>query len=183
MILAAKIKKEWARLLRRLGLAPTEQAQTPAEPPQKREEAPDAATMPESPPPPVETRGSGPRMDWRFGGFDGSRAVEDDRVQIGSVKMGRDRMTYKFTRGDLSAWGLSREDAGAIAAAFYWDGEKWVGGKFDWISTSRTSRDFKNIIDHYNGWNPTAFFAAKRRAFCIASRDGKRRTNLAEDCA
>lgn len=181
MSLATRIAREWARLMRRLGLAPTEPAQTPAEAPQKREEAPDAATMPEPPPPPVETRESAPRMDWRFGGFDGLRAVEDERVQIGSVKMGRDRMTYKFTRGDLSAWGLSREDAGAIAAAFYWDGEKWVGGKFDWISTSRTSRDWKNIRAGYHGWDPAAFFAASRRAFCIVSRDGKRRTNLAED--
>jgi hypothetical protein len=48
------------------------------------------------------------------------------------------------------------------------------------ISTSRTTRDFVNIKDGYNGWNWRAFVDAERRSFCIVSADGKKRTNLAE---
>ena len=143
-------KKLLARILAALGLAPT------------------------PPAPPV--------LDFRFGGFDGSGAQEDSRVQIGFVKMGKDRMTYRFVAGDLSAWGLARTQADAIACAFYFDEKagKWVGGKFDFISTSRLSRSFNNIRSGYRRWNADAFFAAKRRAFCICSKDGRNRTNLAE---
>lgn len=69
----------------------------------------------------------------------------------------------------------------SISAAFYWDGSRWVGGKFDGISTSRTTRDFKNIKDGYGGWDWAAFSGARRRAFCIVSKDGRKRTNLIEE--
>ena len=55
---------------------------------------------------------------------------------------------------------------------------KWVGGKFDWISTSRTTRDFANIRSGYNGWDPSAISKADRCAFVVVSKDGKRRTNV-----
>ena len=119
-----------------------------------------------------------PPMDWRFGGFNGSRAAEDPETQIKGLRMSRDGMSYQWAKGNLGNWGLSREEAGALACAFYWDGKRWVGGKFDWISTSRQSRDFENIHDGYNGWVASAFFAAPKRAFCIVSEDGCRRTNL-----
>lgn len=186
MKLIDRIRRELARILRRL------------EPSRNGEDTPEAATAPEAPATPAEGREEPPqtpteepqtpdapaeRVEWRFGGFDGSRAVEDSRVQVGSVKMGRDRMTFKWTKGDLSAWGLAREEAGAIACFFFLDGSRWVGGKADWISTSRTSRDFKNIEAGYHGWDSKAFFGASRRAFCVVSKDGKRRTNIAEDWA
>lgn len=180
MSIATKIKKELARFLRRLGLAPTEPAQTPAEAPQKREEAPDAATTPEPPPTPVETRGGGPRMDWRYGGFDGSRAVEDENTQISDLHMTRGGLRYKWARGNLRNWGLADTDAGALACVGFWEGGTLVIGKIDWISTSRTTRDFQNLDDGYRGWKPALFWGAKKRAFCIASKDGKRRTNILE---
>ena len=65
-----------------------------------------------------------------------------------------------------------------VAAIFFWDGKKWIGGKFDWIDESRTTRDFKNIYGDYNGWSADAFFGAKRHAFCVVSADGKWRSNL-----
>lgn len=117
---------------------------------------------------------------YRYGGFDGSRAAEDPATQIASLHITRSKLTYKWTQGNLRNWGLGDADAGALACAFYWDGSGWIGGKFDWISTSRTSRDWNNLNGRYNGWDPDAFWSAPKRAFCIVSRDGKRRTNLLE---
>lgn len=117
---------------------------------------------------------------WRYGGFDGSRAKEIAGCRIGSFWMDRDAMSYKWVAGGCEALGASdRGDySHTVACAFYWDGERWIGGKFDWISTSRTTRSFENIHDRYNGWDPGAFFSAKRHAFCIVSADGKRRSNI-----
>ncbi len=122
-----------------------------------------------------------PSIEWRYGGFDGSKAQEDPDTQISDLRIGSDGLSYKWAKGNLGNWGLARTDASAIAAAFWWDGSRWIGGKFDWISTSRTTRDFKNIQEGYNGWNAQAFLNAKRRAFCIVSKDGKKRTNRIED--
>ena len=120
-------------------------------------------------------------LDFRFGGFDGSKAVEDPATQIEFFCMDSRGMSYQWASSSLRPWGLEDRDAGALACAFYWDGERWIGGKFDWISTSRTTRSWENVRGHYNGWDPDAFFGAKRHAFCIVSRDGRRRTNLLED--
>ncbi len=122
-----------------------------------------------------------PAIAWKYGGVDGSKAREDPATQIRDLRVSGDGLSYAWAKGDLSNWGLSKTDAGALACAFWWDGSRWVGGKFDWISTSRLTRDFKNIRDGYHGWNPDAFFGAKRRAFCIMSADGRKRTNLIEE--
>ena len=122
-----------------------------------------------------------PPIAWKCGGFDGSKAREDPATQIRGLRISGDGLSYRWAAGDLSNWGLSRTDAGALACAFWWDGSRWVGGKFDWISTSRLTRDFKNIRDRYHGWDPDAFLNAKRRAFCIVSADGRKRTNLLEE--
>ena len=123
---------------------------------------------------------AGPVLDFRWGGFRGGGAVEDPATQIKDFRMDRNGMRYAWAKGDLSNWGLARESAGALICAFYWDeGEKkWIGGKFDWISSSRTTRDWKNIYAGYNGWQSAPFFAAARRAICIVSADGRQRTNL-----
>lgn len=124
-----------------------------------------------------------PRIRWACGGFDGSRAKETPDAQVGGVRMDAKGMRYKWTRGGCEALGAvsPRDYSNTVACAFYWNGEEWIGGKFDWVSTSRTTRDFVNIKDGYHGWNWRAFVDAERRAFCIVSADGKKRTNLAED--
>lgn len=123
--------------------------------------------------------GGAPVLVYKYGGFHGENAVEDPNTQIKDLHMSKSGMSYKWARGSLSNWGLSHDDANALACAFYWDGSRWIGGKFDWISTSRTTRDFKNLED-YNGWRSGPFFSAPKRAFCIVSKDGKKRTNLLE---
>lgn len=128
---------------------------------------------------PAESGGA-PALVWRYGGFDGSRAAEDPNTQIANLHITKSKLTYKWAKGSLKNWGLADTDAGAISCCFFWDGKQWIGAKTDWISTSRTSRDFKNLNDGYNGWNPDAFWSAQKRAFCIVSKDGKKRTNLLE---
>ena len=119
-------------------------------------------------------------LNWSMGGFNGSKAVLNPGVEIGGLNVGRDGMSYRWVNGGCEALGAtSRGDADhTLACLFYLDASgKWQGGKFDWISTSRTTRDFKNIHGGYNGWNPSAFAAATEYAFVIVGTNG-RRTNV-----
>jgi hypothetical protein len=164
-----RIKRELARLFDSFRTAPVEDAEN--------ERTTDIYDGEQSPSVPPATS-----IRWTCGGFDGSRAVETPDAQVGSVRMDAKGMSYRWTAGGCEVLGAvsPRDYSHTVACAFYWDGAAWVGGKFDWISTSRTSRDFANIKDGYHGWNWRAFVDAERRAFCVCSADGKRRTNLAE---
>ena len=124
-----------------------------------------------------------PRMDWRFGGFDGGKAKEDSRCRLGCVKITKDRIAYKWESGIPGDWKRGNTSKGmmVIAAAFFWDGARWVGGKMDWTDEARTVRECNHIHDGYNGWESEGWDGAKRRAFCVASADGKWRSNLAEE--
>ena len=123
------------------------------------------------------------QLDFRYGGFRGEKAKEEPGCRIGSLKVGKDKLTYKWEAGGCEALGAKdkADYSKTVACAFYWDGSRWVGGKFDWISTSRTSRGFENIKSGYNGWDSAAFFGAKKHGFCIVSKDGKKRSNFIED--
>lgn len=127
--------------------------------------------------------GGNEEFDFRFGGFHGEKAKEEPGCRIGSLKVGKDKLTYKWEAGGCEALGAKdkADYSQTVACAFYWDGKKWVGGKFDWISTSRTSRGFENIKSGYNGWDSAAFFGAKKHGFCIVSKDGKKRSNFIEE--
>lgn len=119
-------------------------------------------------------------LDYRYGGFKGGSAKEDSRCRISNFKMGKSGCSLKWETEIPGDW--KRGEGGfVIAAIFYKDGDRWVGGKFDWIDRSRSTRDFKNIDGGYNGWNASAFRAAKKHAFCVVSADGKLRSNLLED--
>ena len=123
------------------------------------------------------------KLVFRYGGFHGENAVEDKETQIGNVRFTRDSVTHTWTKGDLSNWGLARGQADAVACAFFWSDEEqaWIGAKFEWTSTSRTKRSLENLNGGYGGWDAQKFHAAERKAYCIFSKDGRRRTNLAED--
>lgn len=148
----------------------------------EREPAPAAGTVPEQFESPDGEAPPSPTLVFRFGGFDGSKAKEEPGCRIGSLRMDRDGMSYKWLSGGCEALGASdRGDySKTLACAFFWDGSRWIGGKFDWISTSRTSRSFENIHDGYGGWDASAFFSAKKRGFCIVSADGRKRSNFVE---
>lgn len=116
-------------------------------------------------------------LDFCWGSFAGGKAA------LGSGRIQKLKIGSNLSYGVASTWfkdlGCNvKSDASALACLFCYIDGKWAGGKFDWISESRTTRDFKNIEEGYNGWRKDAIKAAKKYAFVIVSKDGKRRTNV-----
>ena len=117
-------------------------------------------------------------FSWAFGGFQGSRAALSE-PRIESLRMnGMSGLSYRWAGPNLSAWGIAHTDAAALACLFLQRADgRWVGGKFDWISSSRTTRDFKNL-GGYGGWSLAGIPNPCRAAFVIVSADGRRRSNV-----
>lgn len=117
-------------------------------------------------------------LDWRYGGFNGSGAVHNPAVVIKDLKITSSGMSYNWQSGGCEQLGAKdRSDAACIAALFCLVDGRWVGGKFEWISTSRLTRSWHNI-GGYNGWSMTVFNAATKYAFVIVSKDGRQRSNI-----
>lgn len=118
-----------------------------------------------------------PPLLWSYGGFDGSKAkVADDAVLAGATLKG-DTLSISWAKGGCEQLGASgAEDAAVTMACLFveTDGGGAVGGKFEWISTSRRTRDVKNIKTGYNGWPKDALEKGGRLWFCIASTKGLR---------
>ena len=140
-------------------------------------------------PQPEETTTPGANVDavdyaalkWNMGGFNGARAVLHEGVEIGGLNVGRDGMSYRWVRGGCEQLGApSRTDySKTLACIFYIDkAGKWTGGKFDWISTSRTSRDLGHVTGGYNGWSLSGVPNPCEAAFVIVNAGGSRRTNV-----
>ena len=174
--LLAKIKRWIDRLLRKIEPQP---GPTPVDP--GGPVAPDPP--PPVPDPPAPTPGTDEvpfaSLKWTFGGFRGERAVLDV-PRIGSLAFNGVRgLSYRWIGRTLDAWGLSHSQAGALACLFVQRADgSWIGGKFDWISTSRTTRDFKNIFAGYAGWDLIGVPNPCRAAFVIVSSDGRLRSNV-----
>lgn len=118
-------------------------------------------------------------LDWCRGSFSGKSAKIVDGVQIGSLKVSSSGLSYKWVKGGCEKLGASSAtDASCLACVFCLIDGKWKGGKADWVSTSRTTRDSANIYDGYNGWDKQAISKATAYAFVIVSKDGKKRTNV-----
>ena len=117
-------------------------------------------------------------LQWKFGGVDGSKAKLSG-PRISGLKASANGISYKWDTG-LSAWGLADDDSDNAFACWFVTREDGsiVGGKIDWISTSRKTRDFKNVNSGYQGWtldgvpNPCAAY------FVVISRDGRKRSNV-----
>ena len=120
-------------------------------------------------------------FEWRYGNFNGSKAKEDPNVVIANFTMNDKSMKIKWVKG-MDAWGYERSDPKGVACIFYYDEveKKYIGGKFEYISTSRSTRDWKNISGKYGGWNYTKFINAKKYAFLVTSEKGTKRTNIVE---
>jgi len=134
---------------------------------------------------PVRPEPSIPYYSFRYevGGFNGAKAEQVAGAEISGLSVSRSgcKLTYKWLQGGCELLGAAnRTDAGStVCCLFCLDSHgTWRGGKFDWISTSRTSRSLENC-HNYNGWNYGMVRDAKRFAFVIVSKDGKKRTNVA----
>ena len=116
-------------------------------------------------------------LKWTFGGVNGSGAVQSG-VQISGLSLSSNGFSFKYDR-NLSAWGFSHNDIGALACFFVQKSTgEWVGGKFDWISSSRTSRDLKHCKEGYGGWSLAGVPNPTKAAVVIMTADGKRRSNV-----
>ncbi len=120
------------------------------------------------------------QLNWSYGAFDGAGAALADKPRIADLKVSSKGMSYSWAKGGCEDLGAasSSDFSQTVACLFCLVDGKWSGGKFDWISTSRRSRDFVNIRDSYHGWPANSIERAKAFAFVIVSRDGKSRTNV-----
>lgn len=175
-----KLKEFWRRVRRYFerqldilfeDIAP-EVPDAPAEAAPPGEEEPPPTPAPEEPAP----AGPAPALEWRYGGFDGSRAVEDPECRIVSASMNRDRVTFRFSG---PWWGATHENPTMRCCIFFKDPSgAWRGGFWEWGSPDRTTRDFANIADGYNGWSHAAFLAASEYLVLVCDRRGSRRSNI-----
>ena len=152
-----------------------EQTNAPAVPPDAPPATPETPTQPDTP---AADEADYSAFTWAFGGFHGSRAALSE-PRIAALRMnGLSGLSYRWAGPNLSAWGLGHTDAGALACLFVRRSDgSWIGGKFDWISTSHTTRDFKNL-GGYQGWTLEGIPNPCRAAFVIVSADGRRRSNV-----
>lgn len=105
-------------------------------------------------------------------------------AQIKDFKMDKKGMSYKWAKGGCEQLGAKdKGDAGMTLAVCGYsnDGVNFHVTKFDWISTSRLTRSWENVYEHYNGINPEAFFNAPHHCFFICDRNGSYRTNILTD--
>ena len=151
------------------------QTNAPAVPPDVPPATPGTPTQPDTP---AADEADYSAFTWAYGGFNGARAALD-KPRIESLRMnGMSGLSYRWAGPNLSAWGIAHTDAAALACLFLQRADgSWVGGKFDWISSSRTTRDFKNL-GGYNGWTLAGIPNPCRAAFVIVSADGRRRSNV-----
>ena len=117
-------------------------------------------------------------LAWTWGGFDGSKAVLDaPRISGLSVAVPAS-LAFRWDV-DMRSWGYAHGDPKGVACLFVRQGDQWVGGKFEWISSSRTTRGLENVRHKYGGWDPGALNQAREIAFVVVSEDGRKRSNVA----
>ncbi len=118
-------------------------------------------------------------LDWRWGNFKGAKASLSP-ARIKGLKVGSGSLSYAWERGscsDLDA-ACTHDKPCCTCALFCHVAGKWVGGKFEHISTDRTSRGLGNVQEGYGGWDPSALSRADAYAFVILDDGAKRRTNV-----
>ena len=117
------------------------------------------------------------KLAWKVGGKD-CHGAKLDSPRLSRLKASAKGISYKWDTG-LSGWGLSNAEAGALACLFVERSDgAIVGGKFDWVSTSRASRGFENIFAGYNGWSLEGVPNPCRIYYVVVSSDGRKRSNI-----
>ena len=128
---------------------------------------------------PAPPGGGEPELSWCYGGFDGSKAEVAEDAVLAGARLEGDTLAFSWALGGCEQLGAtSKSDADhTVACLFLEDG---AGGKFEWVSTSRTTRSVENVLEGYNGWPRTALDGGGKLWFCICGADGKRRTACVE---
>ena len=116
-------------------------------------------------------------LKWQYGGVNAGGA-QLDSPRLASLSCNGRSVSYRWEVG-MSGWGLSNGEAGAVCAAFFLRDGQWIGGKFDWVSVSRTNRELKHC-EYYSNWGSSGIKLPWRGkvAFVVVSADGKRRSNV-----
>ena len=118
------------------------------------------------------------KFHWDFGGFHGEKAQAVPGCEIDGLCVGYNAMRYRWRKGGCEMLGAAGpDDASCLCCLFVLNSGVWRGGKFDWISTTRTTRSMNNIHGGYRGWSTDVFAHAEAYAFCIVSKNGRKRTN------
>lgn len=117
-------------------------------------------------------------LKWVYGGKPNGSGARNGGVVISGARFSARSVSFSYVH-DLSAWGYSSGALGGVACLFVQKTNgQWVGGKFDWISSSRRSRGFENVFGGYAGWSLEGVPNPCAAAFVIVSPDGKRRSNV-----
>ena len=153
----------------------------PAAPAGEQPAAP-AGEQPAAPAEPAPAAGdevSFSAFPFNYGGISG-RGAALSSPRIKGLRISGQNLSYSWAGPNLSAWGLGHDNySGAYACLFVQRSDgSWVGGKFDWISSSRTSRHLENVFHGYEGWSLGGVPNPCSAAFVIVSADGRRRTNV-----
>jgi len=115
-------------------------------------------------------------LNWTCGGVNGSNA-KLSKVKIRDLNvLAPHSMSFTWEVG-MDVWKYPKTTPAGIACLFCKINGRWVGGKFEWISTSRFTRDFTNIKSRYAGWQPF-YLSTNEFAFVILDKDGKNRSNV-----
>lgn len=119
-------------------------------------------------------------LEWRWGNFNGGKASLSG-ARIKDLKVGSDSLSYKWEGGSCSDLdpACSHDNPCCTCALFCRVDGRWVGGKFEHISSDRTTRGLGNVKEGYNGWDPSSPSKADAFAFVILDDGAKRRTNVA----
>ena len=117
-------------------------------------------------------------LKWTYGGKPNGAGARNGGVVISNARFSKNGVSFSYDR-DLSAWGYSSGALGGVACLFVRkENGGWVGGKFDWISSSRRSRNFTNVLSGYGGWSLAGVPNPCAAAFVLVSSDGRRRSNV-----
>ena len=118
------------------------------------------------------------KLSWEYGGKNGSNAAEDTSSSGWKLtKFTFDGKTVRFD-GTGSMWGYTHSNPKARNCLFFKEGDKYVGGFFEWGDPSRKSRDIKNITGKYKGWDAARLAKANEFAFCLTDEACKKRSNV-----
>jgi hypothetical protein len=110
-------------------------------------------------------------LNWSYGGFKGENSVAIPETVISNLTFSGNKMLYKWVKGGCEKFGAgnAHDYSMTLSCMFVKNNKgKWVGGKFDWISTDRLSRDLKNCLNGYHGWNLKDVPNPAEAAFLIA---------------
>ena len=123
-------------------------------------------------------------VKWSYGGFNGSKTVSVGNV-IKDLKAEGNNMSYSWTISETEAvrlLGSKEKTEPDLLACFFvtTSSGEIVGGKFEWISVSRKTRQFGNIYGKYNGWSLANVPNSTKVYFCIAHPKNGKRTNFIE---